>query len=119
MWLVDPRILCRQHLLGAHVELHMFIGTIKKKIKVDGYLKNNCLQPRMIYQEHLNLINEMIRRGYKHNSPLYEHECFCISNLTNEQQYWEIDKIKSLQLLLSKCPRCKSTFDELKNLEQM
>ena len=29
-WMVDPRLLCRKHLLGEHVENHMFIGTLKR-----------------------------------------------------------------------------------------
>ena len=30
MWMVDPQIMCRQHLLGEHTEMHMFVGTLKR-----------------------------------------------------------------------------------------
>ena len=30
MWLVPPSHMCRKHLLGEHVELHMLLGTLKK-----------------------------------------------------------------------------------------
>ena len=30
MWLVPPQLMCDQHLLGEHLEMHMFIGTIRK-----------------------------------------------------------------------------------------
>lgn len=28
MWMVDPKIMCRKHLLGEHLELHMLAGCI-------------------------------------------------------------------------------------------
>jgi Pyrimidine dimer DNA glycosylase len=31
MWLVDPRLMCSQHLLGEHVELHMLVGSLNRK----------------------------------------------------------------------------------------
>lgn len=37
-WLVDPRCLCDKHLLGEHVEHHMFIGTLRKNKSIQGYL---------------------------------------------------------------------------------
>ena len=39
--MVDPKFLCQKHLCGEHLECHMFLGTLKKNKKVDGYLKNN------------------------------------------------------------------------------
>ena len=39
MWLVNPALLCRQHLLGEHVEMHMFAGHI-----LEGYV----LYPRFL-----------------------------------------------------------------------
>lgn len=41
MWMVPPRHMCRKHLLGEHVELHMFVGSIKNGVRVEGYLANN------------------------------------------------------------------------------
>ena len=43
MWMVDPKIMCRKHLLGEHVEHHMFVGTINKRISIVGYLRDNLL----------------------------------------------------------------------------
>ena len=34
MWMIDPKLLCRKHLLGEHLEIHMFVGTINKGINV-------------------------------------------------------------------------------------
>lgn len=114
-WMVDPEILCQKHLCGEHVELHMTIGTIKKGIRVDGYLKNNLLEPRSIYERHKILSEEMIKRGYNHKSPLEETDCECILNLTTEQQYWEIDKTKAFEDLISRCPECEKRYKERNN----
>ena len=72
MWLCDPKIMCQKHLCGEHVEMHMFLGTIKKGKKIDGYLKNNLLEPMALYWRHKQLELEMIDRGYNHNSEMFD-----------------------------------------------
>lgn len=113
MWLCDPRILCRKHLLGEHLEQHMFLGALKKGKKINGFLKNNLFEPRALFQRHEDLKNEMISRGYKHNSYMCEEECGCIYNLPQEYVYWEVDKKKALEDLLSRCPECLARFKDL------
>ena len=75
MWLCDPKIMCQKHLCGMHVEMHMFVGTMKRKKKIDGFLKNNCLEPLMLKKLHDNVVNEMKCRGYNQESLLYLDEC--------------------------------------------
>jgi hypothetical protein len=70
MWMVAPRILCRKHLLGEHVEIHMLVGTMKKGHSLKGYIANNLIEPWAIIQRHNDLANEMINRGYRHLSPI-------------------------------------------------
>ena len=72
MWMVDPQILCRKHLLGEHVELHMLVGHLKRGRRVDGWADSNCTQPRSIAARHKALAREMARRGYRHASPLMQ-----------------------------------------------
>lgn len=110
MWLCDPKIMCQKHLCGEHLEMHMFLGSLKKRTKVDGYIKNNLFEPRSLYQRHKDLANEMIKRGYKHKSPLNEINCSLVLNLSNEQQYWEIDKKSALKELINRCPNCYERF---------
>ncbi len=111
MWLANPEKMCQKHLCGEHLEMHMFLGTLKKRKKVDGYIQNNLFEPRMLYQRHKELAEEMIKRGYKHKSPLCESDCACILDLTEEKQYWKIDKEAALKDLLSRCPECCSKYD--------
>lgn len=112
MWLCDPEIMCQKHLCGEHVEMHMFLGTLKKRKKIDGYLKNNCFQPRMLYQRHKDIENEMKRRGYNHKSDICEAECGCVLDLPQEKQYWEIDKDSALTDLLNRCSECRRRYEE-------
>jgi len=112
MWMVDPRILCRNHLLGEHLEHHIFIGTIKKRKCVDGYIKNNYFQPRALFERHNSLVREMERRGYNHKSPIMESDCD-ICYLPFEYQIWQIDRKKSLNDLLSRCHKCLKRYEEI------
>ena len=34
MWMIDPTLLCRKHLLGEHGELHKFIPSFRKQYSV-------------------------------------------------------------------------------------
>ncbi len=110
MWLCNPRILCTKHLLGEHVELHMFVGCINKGFQIDGYLRNNLLQVDKILRRHNELKKEMINRGMNHKSDIvitkklieyygdYDHE---------------IDTQCALNELLRRCSKCKDRYDKL------
>lgn len=74
MWMVPTSCLCRKHLLGEHVEIHMFIGAINNIKVLDGYINSKLLFPSEIEFRHNQLVEEMENRGYKHNSPLPEIE---------------------------------------------
>lgn len=110
MWLCDPEILCQKHLCGEHVEMHMFLGSLKKGKKIDGFLNNNLFQPRMLFKRHEDLKEEMIRRGYNHKSDMCFTECMCVLDLPQEKQYWEVDKDAALKDLLSRCPECRKRY---------
>ena len=70
MWMVDPRHMCRAHLLGEHVELHMLVGHLRRGRQIEGYIEHNCVEPRSLQARHRALAAEMQRRGYRHASPL-------------------------------------------------
>jgi hypothetical protein len=114
MWLCDPKILCQKHLCGEHVEMHMFLGSLKKGKKIDGFLKNNLFEPRTLAQRHEDLKKEMIARGFNHNSDMCEEECECVLDLSMEKQYWEVDRKKALRDLLDRCPECRKRFSEFR-----
>lgn len=73
IWDVDPRRLCRTHLVGEHRELHA-VWTILTEDK-RGYARHpEVLRWRgklaALHGRHEALVAEMIRRGYRHASPL-------------------------------------------------
>lgn len=73
IWDVSPSILCRQHLLGEHRELHA-LWTILTENK-RGYAnhpetKRWVGKLKALYSRHDRLVEEMKTRGYNHNSPL-------------------------------------------------
>jgi len=109
MWLVNPKMMCRKHLLGEHVELHMFVGTINKNKNLNGYIKNNLLEYSNIYQRHNKLVAEMKNRQYNHKSELPE----IIGNVDEYVKNYKINKEQSLNDLLSRCEICKKLFNEL------
>lgn len=114
MWMVDPKILCQKHLCGEHVEIHMFLGHLKKGKKIKGFIKNNCLEMRSLFQQHELLSKEMLKRNYKHKSPMCKVDFECVYNYPQIYINWEIDKDKSLKDLIERCPECKKRLDNTK-----
>ncbi len=70
MWMVDVRKMCRKHLLGEHVECHMIAASVRDGRSLDGYVDSNALQLKSLVVRHAALSREMLRRGYRHRSPL-------------------------------------------------
>jgi len=112
-WMVNPKIMCRRHLLGEHLEAHMFLGSILKGKKIQGYLNNNLLEPMSLFARHAHLVMEMEKRGYCHNSPMKSSEFFqAISLIPSELIMTFIDSHKSLEDLLSRCPEYRKRYEE-------
>jgi hypothetical protein len=73
IWDIDPALLCDKHLLGEHRELHAIwsILTTGKR----GYSRHpETLRWRgrlsALYARHDQEVDEMLRRGFRHMSPL-------------------------------------------------
>ena len=109
MWMVNPRIMCRQHLLGEHVEIHMFIGAISRGQSLKGYLQKGLLEVHSLYDRHEELVEEMKRRGYKHCSDLDE-------KWRTVERSGSIYRSKNLSELVRRCSRCKRRYSEGKDL---
>ncbi len=99
MWMVSPKLMCRQHLLGEHVELHMLVATLKRGISIQGYLDQGLVNTRHIYRCHDALVLEMNRRGYAHKSPLPSLRKYPIAG--------KVDPVANLEELARRCLRCR------------
>jgi hypothetical protein len=73
IWDIPPKLLCRQHLLGEHRELHAIWTIITQK--KSGYSRHPETlrwigKTKALFNRHKALVTEMTRRGYNHKSPL-------------------------------------------------
>jgi hypothetical protein len=105
MWKVNPTIMCRQHLLGEHLEMHMLVGAITKGKSIKGFVKSGLVDTSYIKQRHDELVKEMQNRGYNHKSPLEYNDVL-------KQGY--VDVVNSEKELLHRCEKCYSNYNENK-----
>ena len=99
MWMVDPKCMCNQHLLGEHVELHMLAGTLAKGKSIRGFLSYGLLEPQHMQERHAALVDEMRARGMRHKSPL---PVVTVS----QRQHGRVDTLKSKRDLTERCAKC-------------
>jgi hypothetical protein len=108
MWMVNPKILCRRHLLGEHVELHMFAGAFAKGTRAGRFVTENLLEFGALRSRHEELVREMKARGYKHGSP-WKPLPKC-EQITKAERAAKIDRPAALAELLRRCPECSANF---------
>ena len=98
MWMIEPRLLCRNHLLGEHFEIHCAVGNLHKDGKWATYLtKQGYLEPQNFKQRHDEIVIEMKQRGYNHKSPLEVDVGFLVGH---------VDRRISMRDLKNRCERC-------------
>lgn len=100
MWMVDPAMLCRKHLLGEHVECHMFRGSLHKGTSLRGFIDVGLLDSRLLAQRHDQLAAEMQRRGYRHSSPLPR-------DFDARAAMGDVDTVAAMDELASRCEECR------------
>lgn len=104
MWKIDPALLCRKHLLGEHGEIHKHRHNFVKKHKITKRIFPVVqIEPENMKVRHDELSQEMINRGYNHNSP---YELPDLSHLKDEERFAKIDISKSVIDLIKRCPDC-------------
>jgi len=111
MWMVDPKKMCRKHLLGEHGELHKFLSGWKKKRALSGYVVSNAIEPSSYKKRHDKIAREMKRRGYKHKSPLKQPD---FSYLNKIDRLYKVNVMANELLLATRCKECQFTFKGVK-----
>jgi len=106
-WHVDPKLLCHKHLLGEHVEHHMFAGSILKGKSLTGYIDDGLVEVHTLIERHAELVREMRRRDYNHSSPLPPGLA--------EKLYTAgaVDELENLNELRRRCPLCRARIKRL------
>ena len=110
MWMVPPKVLCRKHLLGEHVELHMLVGAINKEKRLNGFLEKQLIFPEWIISRHEEIAREIVIRGYNHDSPLQEITKFgYFSYLIHNTPTYTLEDVmnRNLEVLWDRCEECK------------
>jgi hypothetical protein len=98
MWNVNPEGMCNQHLLGEHVECHMFVGTLNQKKSVKGYLDKGLLEIHNLRKRHDELSKEMKKRGMNHKSKLPFFKRIKLGKIDSKNNKLELNK---------RCNKCK------------
>ena len=110
MWGVDPKIMCHNHLLGEHREMHQVKGTVEKhdhgEAILEGLADANAINTLLIKQRHDDLVEEMERRDWDgHSTPMEDVE-------NKFDGIGELDVEKNLELLLERCEDCRERYNE-------
>jgi hypothetical protein len=98
MWNIEPKKMCRQHLLGEHVECHMFVGCLNKNKSIQGYIDKGLVEVHNIEKRHNKLVCEMKRRGFNHKSPLPKYKNKIAGKINSKMNTIELNK---------RCPECR------------
>lgn len=104
MWMVDPKLLCKKHLCGEHFELHKFRHNFLNGHSIAG--RKGQIEPASMAKRHEALAAEMLRRGYRHESP-YEQPDLSRYDLTD----FVVDTIESEKDLSNRCPECRFNIE--------
>jgi hypothetical protein len=106
MWMINPRLLCNKHLLGEHGEIHKHRHNFVKKHKITKRISPVVqIEPESMGIRHNALVEEMIARGFNHNSPYDQPD---LSYLKDEERFAKADLGISVSDLKNRCPECAS-----------
>ena len=102
------KYLCDKHLLGEHVEHHMFVGCILKHKSLNGYIANGLLEPHTLYKRHEELVKEMKQRNFKHNSDISQKDIGCHYSIKGC-----VNQTENLKELTRRCPNCAKRINNI------
>lgn len=102
MWGVDPEVMCDQHLLGEHNEMHMLVGSIRKhphgEAIAKGHGEKGQVDTSLLQSRHDSLAEELESRGYNHDSPM---------SYTDELDFGTVDVERHRDMLADRCEECR------------
>lgn len=112
MWMIDPKLLCNQHLLGEHNEIHKHRPSFVKHHSIAGRVSPVVqIEPESMQARHDALAAEMLRRGMKHKSPYEQPD---LSYLPDEHRMAKVDVRVSRAELMYRCYACgKNIVDHI------
>ena len=117
MWMIPPKLMCNQHLLGEHNEIHKHRHVFEKQWSIDGRMKPVVqIVPAEMERRHEELVIEMAFRGFNHQSP---YELPDLSYLPSEYLNAKVDLRFSVVDLKDRCKECKERMEKYEKEEEM
>lgn len=105
MWMVDPQMLCTQHLVGEHGEIHKFRKSFVKGHSITGRISPVVqIEPSAMKFRHDELSFEMEERGLNHHSHYTQPDLSMYSEAEREAK---VDKDLSIKDLMFRCKDCR------------
>lgn len=103
--MVEPELLCRKHLMGEHVEMHMLAGSVSKQKTLTGFITKGLVELDRIQHRHDEIASEVEFRGYNHKSPLDQPDTSCYDDLG------AVSWADSIHELHRRCPDCAKRIE--------
>ena len=104
MWDLPTEYICDQHLLGEHVEHHMFVGCLEKGKNIQGYLDGGLFNPAKIVKRHNDLVIEMVKRGMNHKSDINIPYSAILPSVP-------LDLKRNMEDLKNRCAKCRKRIE--------
>lgn len=98
-------MMCDQHLLGEHLEMHMFAGVLRKGGSLAGYIRKGLVELPYLRTRHEVLATEMTNRGMHHKSPLDTRGLDLVGG--------NVDPFQNVLVLCGRCRRCNARLNEI------
>lgn len=138
MWMIKPRLLCNQHLVGEHGELHKHLSSLKEGYDLTKRFIGGQISPTDYVKRHDNLAKEIQKRADArgdlnggHKSPMNEDINDLFKNCTldyvdyregvvrkkgsTDWKYFTVmpDELKTnnLVLLILRCDNCRKRIE--------
>lgn len=108
MWMVDPKLMCMQHLVGEHGEIHKHRHNFVKGHGIAG--RKGQIEPEAMKRRHDELVTHL--RCHKSQ---YEQPDLSGYDLNG----FIVDVAESLAELSRRCPKCRELIEETKQLGNM
>lgn len=102
--MINPRLLCRKHLLGEHGEIHKHKHNFVKHHSIKNRILLDQIEPMSMRERHDALAKEMLRRKFKHKSP---YEMPDLSYLPEHERLHKVNQDNALQDLIGRCEECR------------
>lgn len=102
-WLSDPRLMCKQHILGEHLEAHIFVSKMQKETSLKGFRKGSMFFGAEFVKSRHDKIAKLLKQPHK--TPLFIGELEIKNYPYIAPTLYDLTK--SMEDLLGRCEECK------------